>query len=67
MNTTLGELSDLEFLDPVADLIAIQAVHTSGFGFVSSAALERLHNQRPFELFEVDAGGGKGRLLRQPD
>ena len=31
---------------------------------VPPAALERLDDQRPFELFEIDAGGRQVDLLR---
>jgi hypothetical protein len=49
---------ELELLDPVANLIAVQAEQSRRFGLIPSAALERLHDERPFELLDVDAGRG---------
>ena len=45
----------LELLDPVADLIAVQAEQRGRARLVPAAALERLDDERPLELLEVDA------------
>ena len=39
---------------PVADLVAVQTEHGGGLCLIPPAALERLHDERPLELFEVD-------------
>ena len=46
---------ELELLDAIADLIAVQAEQRRGPRLVPAAALERLHDQRALELLEIDA------------
>src|SRR5580765_3325408 len=48
---------ELELLDAVSDLIAIQAKEGRGLRLVPSRALQRLDDKRPFELFEIQAAG----------
>ena len=50
---------ELELLDTVADLIAIDAQQGCRARLVPTAALERLHHKRPFELLEIDAMRGQ--------
>src|SRR4051794_30948518 len=45
-----------ELLDPVADLIAVQAEQGAGARLIATRAAQRLHDQAAFELLEVDAG-----------
>src|SRR5262245_35286523 len=45
---------ELEFLDAIADLIAIEAEQRRRFRLVPAAPFERLHDQRPLELFQLD-------------
>jgi len=49
-------LFEFELLDPVPDLITIQAEQIRGTGLVPPAALQRLLNERMLPLFKVDAG-----------
>ena len=44
-----------EFLDAVADLVAVQAEQRAGPRLVAAAAPERLDDQASLELLEVDA------------
>ena len=52
---------ELEFLDAITDLIAIEAEKCGGLRLIPAAALQGLNDQGSFELLEVDAVG------RQPD
>src|SRR6185369_10078835 len=54
-STRSDRLFELELLDAVADLVAVQAEHAGGLGLVPSAPFERLDHQRAFELLEIDA------------
>src|SRR5688572_14238938 len=45
---------ELELLDSIPNLIAIEPEHRGGPGLDPAAALERLDDQRTFELLEVD-------------
>ena len=53
--------SEPELLDPVAHLVAVDAEQLPGVRLVATRALERLHQQLPLDLLEVDALG------RQPE
>ena len=55
----------LELLDAIADLIAIQAEQRRRLGLVPAAALERLHDQRSLERLEIDALGRQAHRRRQ--
>src|SRR5215207_2588487 len=46
---------EVKLLDPITDLVAVQAEQPRRAGLVPAGALERLDDQRSFELFEVDA------------
>ena len=45
----------MELLDAVANLVAVQAEQCRRARLVPAGALERLHDERPFELLEIDA------------
>src|SRR5436190_12093566 len=47
-----GGTFELEFLDPIADLIPIEAEQTRRARLIPAAALERLHDERSFELLQ---------------
>jgi hypothetical protein len=49
----------LELLDSVLDLIAIQPQQTRCPGLIPPASLECLDDERSFELVELDSVGGK--------
>ena len=57
--------SQLELLDAVADLIAVEAEQRRRLGLVPAAALQRLHDQRSLERLEVDALGRQAHRRRQ--
>src|SRR5665213_1683126 len=46
---------ELELLDAVPDLVAIQAEERRRAGLVPAAPFERLHDERPLQLLDVDA------------
>jgi len=48
-------LFEVELLDSVADLVAVQAEQRRRARLVPAGPLERLDDQRAFELFEIDA------------
>src|SRR5687767_14329185 len=54
---------ELELLDPVTNLIPVQAQERGGARLVPAGPLERLNEQRSFELFEIDAGGRQLDLI----
>src|SRR5262245_51098791 len=56
-----------ELLDPIADLVAIEAQERGGLGLVPAGAFERLNHQRPLELLEVETGGRQLDLAAKPD
>src|SRR4029450_11619256 len=47
---------ELEFLDAVANLIAVETEQGRGLRLVPAASFEGLHDQRSFELLEVYPG-----------
>src|SRR5262245_34599953 len=51
-----GGTLELELLDAIADLIAVQPEERGRPGLVPPAPLEGLHDQRPFELLQIDSG-----------
>jgi shikimate 5-dehydrogenase len=56
-----------ELLDAVSHLIAIDAEELSGLTLTASGALERLGQELPFDVIEVDAllaGAGTALVLR---
>ena len=53
-----------ELLDAVAHLIAVDAEQLGRLALVSAGALERLHQQLAFDLFEVDALRRQSKLCR---
>ena len=55
-------LFELELLDPVANLIAVQPEHRGRAGVVPVAPPEGLNHQRAFELLQIDAGGRLNRF-----
>src|SRR5262249_28654164 len=58
-----GRLFEPEFLDAVANLVAIQPEERGRPRLVPATALERLHHERPFELFQIDAAGGQRHAI----
>src|SRR3972149_3994326 len=50
-----GRSFQLEFLNPIPDLVPIEAQKGGSLGLIPATAVERLHDERPLELFEVDA------------
>src|SRR5712691_8506007 len=50
---------ELKLLDPVANLVPVQSQERGGTCLVPTGPLERLNEQRAFELLEIDAGGGE--------
>src|SRR5450755_4177374 len=65
---TLGRLLlafELELLYAVPDLVAIQAEERRRAGLVPAAPFERLHDERPLQLLDVDAGCGEFHPVRQ--
>ena len=53
--TPAGRLREPEFLDAVANLIAVQPEQRRRPGLIAPTALERLHHQAALELLEIDA------------
>ena len=51
----LGGFFQLKFLDAVPNLVAINPKQRRGLGLVPGGALQRLNDQRAFELLEIDA------------
>ena len=58
-------LREAELLDPVAHLVAVDAEQLRRLGLVAAGALERLHEQLPLDLLEVDAFGRQPELGRR--
>src|SRR4029078_4304770 len=52
-------LFELELFDAITNLIAIQAQQARGARLIPAASLERLHDERPFELLEIEAPGSR--------
>src|SRR5262245_62034810 len=50
---------ELELLDAIANLIAVQAEKRGGTGLIPAAPFECLDNERPLELFEIEARSRK--------
>ena len=58
---------ELELLDPIANLIAVQPQKARGFRLVPAGSLERLHEERTLQLLEVDAAGRQLDSIAQAD
>ena len=58
---------ELKLLDAVADLIASQPQQRRGLRLIPPSALECLHDERAFQLFEIDASGRQLHRLAKPD
>ena len=54
-----------EFLDAVADLVAIQSEQRAGAVWLPPLRLQRLDDQAALQLFEIDAGRPAARTRRR--
>src|SRR5687768_4153516 len=55
-----------ELLDPVTDLVTIQAEQVSSPRLVAASAVERLHDKLPFHVFQVHTITWKPKRQRPP-
>ena len=63
LSATAG--GEAELLDAVAHLVAIDAEQLAGLRLIAAGSLERLHQQLPLDLVEVDAFGRQLELRRR--
>src|SRR4051794_35185570 len=62
-----GDAFELKLLDAVANLIAIQTKKSRGFGLVPPGSLERLNDERSFQLLEIEPSGRQFDGLAEPN
>ena len=60
-------MREAELLDPVPNLVAIQAKQCPGTGLVAGAAPKRLNQQTSLQPLEVDSPGGQLELVAGAD